>query len=266
MNKIGLAPTTLMRAMPMEYVGAAIEAGYDTIGLRLYPSPGMFYSPIVGNPELMRDVQHQLDDAGIQVLEMLTCYLQPETDLDAMRRSLEYAAQLKTPYCLVIGDDPEWNRMVDTFARHCDMAAEFGMTDAIEAPVNTRVVNSLELALKLIDDAGRQNAVLCLDPVQFFRAGHTVDMLKDVDPRLLPYTQICDGTSMTAMAPYCMPGDGMFPLFDLLDALPAGLPLSLEYHLRDPQYTPAQWAKHVLDGTQAFLERYEAREGLASAR
>ena len=265
MNPIILAPTTLMRAQPLEYIDAAVQAGYEGIAMRLYPSPGMFYAPIVGNPQLMRDVKSALANSPLKVYESLTCYLQPEMDLEAMQHSLEYAAEIGVQWFLVIGDDADWNRMVDNFGRLCDIGAGYGLTASIEAPVNTRVVNSLPMALKLIEDSGRQNAVIDIDPVQFWRAGHSPDMLIGQDPRLFPYTQICDGVENRPMAPYCMPGEGNVPLYEILDNLPAGLPLSLEYHLRDDTITPAQWAKHVLDGTRRFLEGYYASKESRSA-
>jgi sugar phosphate isomerase/epimerase len=256
MNPIVLAPTTLMRVPPLEYIDIAARAGYDGIGFRLYPSPGMQFFPIVGDDALMRDVRKAIGDSGLNVYDILTCYLQPDMDLDAMKRAHEFGAELGASYALVIGDDEDWGRMVDNFGRLCDNAAQFGLICSLEAPVNRRRLTTLELNLKLIEDGGRENAVLCIDPVQFYRAGHRFDMLKSVDPRLLPYTQICDAETETPMAPYCMPGEGRVPLREMLDIMPPGLPLSLEYHHRDDSYSAFEWAKHVLDGTRAFLESY----------
>jgi sugar phosphate isomerase/epimerase len=264
-NPIVLPPTTLMRVPPLEYIDIAAKAGYDGIGLRLYPSPGMPFFPIVGDEPLMRDVKQALADSDLQVLDIFTCYLQPETDLEAMKRAHEFGAELGAKYAVVIGDDTDWSRMVDNFARLCENAAQFGIVAALETPVNRRALTTLELNLKLIGDSGREDAVLDVDPVQYFRAGHTVEMLKGVDARLMPYTQICDAQSLTPMAPYCMPGEGIFPLREMLDVMPAGLPLSLEYHYRDESYTPLQWAKHVLEGTRRFLEDYYGSIGGAGA-
>jgi sugar phosphate isomerase/epimerase len=259
MNPIILAPTTLMQAEPSEYIAAAAEAGYDGIGLRLYPSPGMPFFPIVGDPALMKSVKSALDGAGLKVFDVFTCYLQPEMDFDAMKSAHEFGAELGAQYALVIGDDKDWGRMVDSFGRLCDNAAEFGLVCALEAPVNRRVLNTLQLNLKLIEASGR-NAVLSIDPVQYIRAGHTFAELRDLDPALLPYSQIGDSSGMTPGESYCMPGDGIVPLHELLDLLPPDAPLSLEYHHRDESYTPAAWAKHVLDGTRAFLRDREAAQ------
>jgi sugar phosphate isomerase/epimerase len=260
MNPIILAPTTLMQAPPLEYIAAAANAGYDGIGLRLYPSPGMPFFPIVGNAQLMGEVKRALADSGLTVFDLFTCYLQPEMDVDAMKRAHEFGAELGGKYALVIGDDTDWERMVDNFGRLCDNAAQFGLVCALEAPVNRRTLNTLELNLKLISDSGRK-AVLSIDPVQYIRAGHNLGQLRELDPGLLPYSQIGDSPGMTFGDAYCMPGDGMVPLDELLDLLPPDAPLSLEYHHRDESYTREAWAKHVLDGTRAYLRRYYESKG-----
>jgi sugar phosphate isomerase/epimerase len=92
--------------------------------------------------------------------------------------------------------------------------------------------------------------------VQYVRAGHTFEQLRGFAPELIPYSQIGDSPSLTPGEPYCMPGDGVVPLAKLLDLLAPDAPLSLEYHHRDESYSYEAWAKHVLDGTRAFLERY----------
>jgi sugar phosphate isomerase/epimerase len=246
-----------MQAPPLEYIAAAADAGYDGIGLRLYPSPGMPFFPIVGDAHLMGEVRRALTDNGLSVYDVFTCYLQPEMDLDAMKRAHEFGAELGAQYALVIGDDEDWERMVDNFGRLSDNAAEYGLVCGLEAPVNRRTLKTLDLNLKLIEESGRK-AVLSIDPVQYVRAGHAFSRLKELDADLLPYSQICDSASMTPGDPLCMPGDGVVPLAELLDLLPPDAPMSLEYHHRDERYTRKEWAKHVLDGTRAFLQRHYA--------
>jgi sugar phosphate isomerase/epimerase len=255
LNPIILAPTTLMQAPPLEYIAAAADAGYDGIGLRLYPSPGMPFFPIVDDDRLMGEVRRAIADSGLRVFDVFTCYLQPVMDFEAMKRAHEFGAELGAKYALVIADDGNWDRMTEHFARLCDNAAEFGLVCALEAPVNRRRLNTLDLNLALIRDS-RRKAVLSIDPVQYIRAGHDFARLRSLDPALLPYSQIGDSPSAMFGDPYCMPGDGLVPLYDLLDALPPDAPLSLEYHHRDENYTRGEWAKYVLEGTRAFLRRY----------
>jgi sugar phosphate isomerase/epimerase len=258
MYTIALAPTTLPNAPSLEYIDAAVRAGYDGIGIRLFRSPGITYAfhPVVDNPPLRRDVKRAIANAGLEVLDILSFYLQPDMDLDSMRPALAFGAEIGARYALVIGDDPDWRRMCDNLARFCAAAAQVGLTAALEAPVNARTVNTLQLALQLITDSGRDNVVLCLDPLQYFRAGHSVDLLKGQDPRLFPYTQITDGL---ATGERCAIGAGAVPLRDLLAVLPANLPLSLEWPApAGTSYAAAEWARMALEHTRRYLQRADA--------
>jgi sugar phosphate isomerase/epimerase len=118
-------------------------------------------------------------------------------------------------------------------------------------------VNTLPKALQLISDSGRSDAVICLDPYQYFRAGHAPELLKQVDARLLPYSQITDGVAEPAPGGRRGVGRGAVPLKHILDALPPNSPLSLEWGPgRGFEGSAADWAKHALDATRAFLQQY----------
>src|SRR6185437_9151685 len=176
MNKIALSPNSLVGVPALEYIDALVKAGYDGIGLRMYASPGVNYEsvtqPLAGNPSLMREVKRALDDSGLIRYDLLSYYIRPNFDLERMRPSLEFGAELGFPYALAIADDPDWTRQRDNFAALCDAAAKLHMTVALEAPVGQNTVNSLPLALQLIAKSERQNAVICLDPFHFWRVGH----------------------------------------------------------------------------------------------
>jgi sugar phosphate isomerase/epimerase len=178
-----------------------------------------------------------------------------------MLPSLEFGAELGFPYALGIADDPDWNRQRENFAALCDAAGKLGMTVSLEAPVNQNAVNTLPKALQLIQESARENAVICLDPFHFWRAGHDPSMLQEGDARLFPYTQIDDGVDTEGPPPRgrCEIGKGMAPLFEILDALPPGLPLSIEWgRPRGSRYSAVEWAKIALDATRRFVEDYQA--------
>ena len=52
------------------------------------------------------------------------------------------------------------------------------------------------------------------------------------------------------------------PLVDILNALPPGLPLSVEWW-QEPCYSAAEWAAHALAGMRAFLAQYYAADRAA---
>jgi hypothetical protein len=89
---------------------------------------------------------------------------------------------------------------------------------------------------------------------------------------LLPYAQICDGiigpdepnaALLGRMSPNrrCLLGQGMVPLDDIFDALPPGVPLSIELPPPDRRaVTAANWAAEVREDALRFLAAYDARK------
>jgi sugar phosphate isomerase/epimerase len=261
MNQIALAPTSLPDTPPVEYVKAAGEAGYEAIGLRVFRSPGVNYPfyPVVDDPAVARDTKKAIADYGMEVVDVLSFYILPEMDFDSFKRPLEFGKEIGATYALVIGDDPEWNRQVDSFGRFCDMTKELGLITAIEAPVVSRKVNRLDKALQLIKDSGRDNAIVCLDPFQFARVEDTPDMIKASELRYFPYTQMTDGYKDPAKGSRCALGEGDAPLYGILDRLAPDVPLSLEWPAPSgSSYTDEAWAKFALEGCKAYLTAYQA--------
>jgi hypothetical protein len=100
-----------------------------------------FY-PVAGNPSLIRQVKSAVGSAGLEVLDVLSFYLQSDMDLDSMLPALAFGAELGATYALVIGDDPDWVRMYDDFGHFCSAVAQMGLSAALEAPVNARGADS----------------------------------------------------------------------------------------------------------------------------
>src|SRR5437016_9401970 len=260
---VALSPPSLPDTPPIDYVEAAAAAGYDAVGLRLARSPLFPFHPIVGSAPLIRELKLVLASAGLSVLDILSFYLQPETDLDSFAPALELGAR----YARVAGDDPNWARLRDHMGRFCDMAARFGIAAALEFAV-IRPLATLSQALRLLSELGRKNAVVCLDPLNFVRGGGSAALLRGLEPRLFPYAQISDGvlepgepdlTKLGRMSPNQgrMPVDGTLPLRHILDVLPAGLPLSVEIPMpQTVQLSAREWARATADSTRRFLDGY----------
>jgi sugar phosphate isomerase/epimerase len=252
-NKLFLAPTTLMNAAPLEFLAAAAAAGYDGVGVRLYRSPNLPFHPVVGNAALIRAIERALAGAGLAVLDIFTFYLQPATDVREMTPALELGAALGAQHAVVQGDDPEWPRLRDNFAAFCDAAARLGLGVAVEF-MPARPLATLALALRLRREAARSNVSILVDPLHLARSGGAPGDLAGLDPALFAYAQFSDGVAATAERR--MPGAGELPLGALLDALPAGLPLSVEVpDTRRGDVPAAEWAKMALVATRNFLAR-----------
>jgi sugar phosphate isomerase/epimerase len=273
MNKIILAPTTLPKAPPLEFIDAGAQAGYDALALRLYESPGLPFHPVLGNAPLIRDIKSALASAP-PVQEIGSFYLQPGVDIARFSAALGLGAEIGAKYAFVIGNDPEWSRLCDSFGRFCDEAARYGLSAFVEF-VPMRPLGSLAKTLQMFGEAGRDNVAVCIDPLNFARSGGRVEDIKTINRKFLPYAQLSDGDvhadeegmAGPLMRPNVrrMPGEGSAPVADIVAALPAGLPYSLELPLelsvmrpgaKGKMMTPVAWAKYVLDHAKEFLGRH----------
>src|SRR4029453_17062722 len=109
---------------------------------------------------------------------------------------------------------------------------------------------------------------ICPDPLHSVGGGGTAAFLRGLEPRLFPYAQISDGvlgpgepdlSKLGRMSPNerRMPGDGPLPLRHILDALPAGRPLSVEIPMPPTVRLAAhEWARATADSTRRFLDGY----------
>lgn len=263
MNRITLAPTTLPSTPPLEFINAAVSAGYDGLGFRLHKSPAYpNWVDWLGDEPLKREVKRALAASGQEMVESLSYYIAPDMDLEEMKPSLAYAKELGATYALVIGRDEDWSRQRDNFGRFCDVAASLDLIAAIEAPVGT--LSPVANAFRVIQESGRTNGVVCIDPTAFLRAGDTPDMLADYDSKLMPYTQLNDG--LRERSPRMRPGDGEANLNAFMDALPRDIPLSLEWPApADSTLTDQEWARFAIEGTRRFLNDYYAARTTAPA-
>jgi sugar phosphate isomerase/epimerase len=253
-----------MDARPLDLIEAARDAGYDGLGLRLYPSPALPYHPVVGEAPLIGQMKRALADASLQVLDIYTFYLQPATRLDDFTPALALGAELGAGYALVQGADPSWPRLVDNFGGFCERARRLGLTASLEF-VPQRDLATLAQALLLIDESGQPNAAICVDPLHLARGAGTPHDLRNLDLRLLPYIQFSDGmlaegepdlavARRIGVGERRLPGRGMLPLADLLEVMPDNLPLSIEVtQPAGANIADAMWARTVIEETRQFI-------------
>lgn len=265
LHKLFIAPTSLQDTAPIEYIAATAAAGYDGLGLRVHRSPGLPFFPITESPALLAEVRSRIADSGLQVFDLYSFYIRPDTDVNAFAPSMELGATFGAKYATVMGDDPDWSRQRDKFIKTCDLAKQFGLTCSLEFAV-IRPLATLPQTLQLIAESKR-DAVVCLDPLHLARSGGTPADVRALDPKFFPYAQISDGNlgpgepnpAMFGKLDFGMralPGEGTLPLREVLGVLPRDIPLSVELpiSLAPDGTTAAQWAKTTLDSTRRYLK------------
>jgi sugar phosphate isomerase/epimerase len=276
MNPITLAPPSLRNATTLQLLDAAAAAGFDGVGLRLLKAraPEHSFEPVIGNPALIAQIKQRLRDNGLSVLELYSFYMTPVVDFDAIAAAMEVGADLGAKYAVALGYDEDRGRMCDTFGRMCDLAKPFGLTVTLEyAPVPECRPTTLEQAVSLLREANRPNSGMMPDPAHVLRAGDAIADFKAVDPKYVPFCQICDfevvGEEFLATLNRKVPkirrrltGEGILPVSEWMDALPPGIPISVETGPQPPELTHLEWATALYTTTRAALEKYYAsRQG-----
>ncbi|HUQ26479.1 MAG TPA: TIM barrel protein [Burkholderiales bacterium] len=253
-RKIALAALTVLELPHPELVSVAAQAGYSHVGLRLVP--------VAGQPHLhpldVGAIEGRLADTGVKVLDVEVFRLDAETRIGNFEEIFSVSARLGASQLLAHGADPLESRLVDNFARLCDLAARYGLSVNLE-PMPWVEISTVAKARRIIDAAGRANGAVLVDAIHFFRADNSFGDLKGAR---MNYLQFCDAraerpTDMPEMIRQARgdrlpPGEGGLDLRGLLSCFPKDLPLSLEVPMARPM-PPLERAKLVYQAAVKVL-------------
>lgn len=261
----GIAPLTHLELSPTQMVANAAAAGYDALGLRLWPAtPTEAQHDTRGVTPLVRETGARLRDSGLQLLDIEILRLQPQTDVLAYEPVLEAGAFLGARHALVAPQDADMARLAGRLAALAELAAGFGLRIDLE-PTPWYEVPTLAACEAVIRASGRDDVGLVVDPIHLDRAGQDETHIAALPARRFRYWQLCDASAerptelqellRQARADRLPPGEGALPLLRYAQALPAGLPVSLEVPLGGTAgAAPAlQRARRVLVAAKALL-------------
>lgn len=263
---MSLAALTVLELSPEDMVEVAARAGYSHVGLRLEPAtPEEHHFALVADADLRRRTAARLRDTGIQVLDVEILRLKPETCVADFEALLAVGADFGATELLVAGNDPDEQRMTDNFAALCDLAGQYGLYPHLEFMPWTDAPN-LTQALRIVEQAGRDNGCVLVDAFHFDRSASSLGDLRKVAPKRMRYAQLCDvaGPRPDDMAEILrqarnerrFPGDGDCDLAGLLSSLPPTIALSLEIPTRqlfEQGVSALQRAQMALDKTRQLL-------------
>src|SRR5262249_15892121 len=129
--------------------------------------------------------------------------------------------------------DPDEARAADAFGRLAALAASFGIVASIEF-TGYREPDALFRTLRILDAAGA--GALSIDPLHIVRSEASLEAIQASAPERIGYVQLCDGPAYASAEDYpresaaerLPPGEGDFPLAEILALAPAGRAVSLE--------------------------------------
>lgn len=259
MNPISLASGVLPEFGAVDVIEAAHAAGFDAAGLWI--DPGQWSAADT------RAARAALAATGLPLLDVEVVWIKPDSSLDDHRKVIDVGAELGAANVLCVSSDPDHGAAADKLAALCRHAEGTGMRVALEFGIFTEVRNLVQ-ALAVLDRVAHPLRAVLVDPIHVDRSGTTVAELAAIDRALLPYAQFCDArgqrpdpadfdaviTDAIDLREQC--GDGVLPLAAMLEALPGGIPLSIEMRsraLREAFDHPALRAKAVADATRQWF-------------
>jgi sugar phosphate isomerase/epimerase len=264
-RQLSLAHLSLIALSPEQLIRTAGEAGFDLVDLRLAPATQTDRTYDADELKVLgRTLPPILRDAGLHVWDVEIIRLNDQTRPEDYLPLMDTAAALGARRMKLVCDSEDHGRIAAVIARLCDLAALFGLVMDLEYMVFSGV-KSLQAATDVVAATGRPNLRVLVDALHWVRAGDIAN-LKTADAARLGYVQLCDGplrgpTDRQALIHEARndrlaPGEGEFPLDDLLAAMPPNCVASLEVPL-SPGQGPLGHARSLCRSGRALVARHE---------
>jgi sugar phosphate isomerase/epimerase len=232
-TRLSLDCLTLTDTNPTDLIRAAAAAGFDLVSL--WVNPPAAYPRALLTPAMARECAALMDGTGVSVHGIEAFDMVSVQGVRAFRPALELGARLGAKSVLAYhGANPERAEVSEALASFVELAGEHGLRVNLE-PVAIGRTRTLAEAEALIRDAGAEAGIL-FDCCHLVRSGSSIDDLRAIAPGRIRYIQINDGPAQ--MAPGAMlaeasgerlyPGEGEFPLAEIMRLLPTDVPWGIE--------------------------------------
>ncbi|MCB1686863.1 MAG: TIM barrel protein [Halioglobus sp.] len=257
MVQYSIAQFTALNASPVDYIHAVAGAGSDRVSL-LVNSPGRSASvPIVSDTNLA-EVLQALEETGLGTGNVECFMLTPDTDVAAYEPALVRGARLGALGATVLIYDTDEARARKNLTTFFSLATQHGLRVSLEFLAMTPRWNNLIDAAALIRSCDLAGLGLGVDILHLIRSGGAPEDMAHIPAELIHYVQVCDSTDLRSGIDYAeeaaanrlMPGEGLFPITDFLQSLPAETLIEIEV----PQTPPKPAAVHIADCLQAMRQ------------
>lgn len=263
--QFSLAHLTALGLAPPEMVKVADQAGYSFVGLRLEAvTPEEPKHALHRDARLLRETKRALADSAVRVLDVELIRLTPGFDVDYYQALLDVSAELGARHLIAQGADCELDRVIEHYGLLCDAAAERNLTADIEFVTWTETA-TLTRAAQIVRGVRRDNAGLLIDTLHFSRSNCELQELANLPRSWFNYAQVCDAPGEppptldelihAARNERLFLGEGGLDLRGILNALPPGLPYSLEIPNASvsKRVGLAEYARMTLSTAQQFF-------------
>jgi sugar phosphate isomerase/epimerase len=224
---------TLTATPPPEVIRSAAAAGYDLVSL--WAQPPAAYDDLLMTPAHETECRRIMADTGVRMYSLEVCNLVSCEANESYRPALELGARLGARVVVAFHfHGAEAAAAPEVLAHLAEIAAEYGLGVNLE-PVAMGQTRTLAQAREMIRASGADVGIL-FDTWHLIRSGCGVEQIREIEPGLIRYVQVNDGLARIpeeAMIPESLeerlyPGDGEFPLLELLKAAPRDVPWAIE--------------------------------------
>lgn len=242
-DRLGIEYLSVFGLPPVEFVRLASDlgVGYISTGLTAMPLDSLGYPAfsLRDDAGLRHEMRSVMDDTGVRISLGEGFLVIPGADCRDFANDLDVMCELGVPRINTLGLDPDRHRTFDQFASLTELAAERGMRTTLEMMPGS-VVGDLDAAVDALRHVGRPEFQLLVDTMHLARSGAGADALRALDPGVIGYAQLSDNPVIDSMGDYLVaatfermvPGTGILPLADILEALPADVHIGLEVPIR----------------------------------
>jgi sugar phosphate isomerase/epimerase len=256
MRPLAIHQITAMEASPPDLLSIAAQLGCQHACVFVHlPTPGVPFPAVT--QAMKRDMLDRMDATGVTVSNIEYFPLTEDVDVNEFRAALDLGAQLGAHRLVTHIHDPVDERAAANLARLADMAAVRNMQVGLEFMGLTPACNSIARAVNFIRMAGRANAGIAIDCLHLIRTGGTAEDVAAVPAEYFSYAQLCDGPDLSVQSDYLaeamnrmVPGEGVFPIAAILDAMPASVAVDVEV----PSLTGQQQGIPALDRARRAVE------------
>jgi len=267
-QRLGIELLTVFGLPPVEHVTLAADLGCGHISTGLTALPwkldGFPQWSLRDDAQLRREMTAAMRERGVSIAIAEGFNIRPGGDVRDQAPDLDLAAELGALRANTICMEPDLARARDQLATLAELTASRGMGLTLEfAPPHT--INTLQMALSAVREAGKPNVSLVIDAMHFFRSGGSVEELAQLDPQLIGHVQLCDVPLVPPHDDYfreaCfdrkIPGEGELPLREFVGVLPRDAAIGLEVPMQSRLLAGEDLAglvKHIVQRSTALLE------------
>jgi sugar phosphate isomerase/epimerase len=252
MRPLALHQMNALEVSAAELVSIAHEVGCERVCVFVHvPRHDVPFDAVT--PAMVGELRARMAATGVAVANVEFFPLGEDVEIESFRAPFELGAELGAERIVTLVDDPVQARAAENLARVSDLAAEYDMQVGLEFMPMTPGCTSIHEAAELIRLADRPNAGFAVDCLHLVRSGGSAEDVAMLPAELFGYAQICDGRDLELRSDYfvetferVVPGDGVFPITEIFNALPAWTPVEVEV----PSFMAAQRGVPPLERVQ----------------